>query len=65
MTGRTVCEIQMVQHEDRRARIAVRVPDVALRRPIHHAQPVLPDGDSMAVLLDPTGISFGICRLKG
>jgi uncharacterized protein len=25
---------------------------------------VLPDGDSMAVLLDPTGISFGICRLK-
>jgi len=26
---------------------------------------VLPDGDSMAVLLDPTGISFGICRLKG
>jgi predicted enzyme related to lactoylglutathione lyase len=26
---------------------------------------ILPDGDVMAVLLDPTGISFGICRLKG
>jgi len=26
---------------------------------------ILPDGDSMAVLLDPTGISFGICRLAG
>jgi len=26
---------------------------------------VLPDGDCMAILLDPTGISFGICRLKG
>jgi|HubBroStandDraft_1064217.scaffolds.fasta_scaffold158577_1 uncharacterized protein len=25
---------------------------------------VLPDGDTMAVLLDPTGISFGLCRLK-
>jgi uncharacterized protein len=25
---------------------------------------VLPDGDTMAVLLDPTGISFGICRLR-
>jgi predicted enzyme related to lactoylglutathione lyase len=25
---------------------------------------VLPDGDTIAVLLDPTGISFGICRLK-
>jgi predicted enzyme related to lactoylglutathione lyase len=24
---------------------------------------VLPDGDSMAVLLDPTGIPFGICTL--
>jgi predicted enzyme related to lactoylglutathione lyase len=26
---------------------------------------VLPDGDSMAVLLDPTGIPFGVCRLNG
>ena len=26
-------------------------------------QSVLPDGDTMAVLLDPTGISFGVCRL--
>jgi len=26
---------------------------------------ILPDGDSMAVLLDPTGISFGICSLNG
>jgi predicted enzyme related to lactoylglutathione lyase len=26
---------------------------------------VLPDGDTMAVLLDPTGLSFGICRLRG
>jgi predicted enzyme related to lactoylglutathione lyase len=25
---------------------------------------VLPDGDTMAVLLDPAGLSFGICRLK-
>lgn len=25
---------------------------------------VLPDGDTMAVLLDPTGLSFGICQLK-
>ena len=25
---------------------------------------ILPDGDTMAVLLDPTGISFAICRLK-
>jgi uncharacterized protein len=25
---------------------------------------VLADGDSLAVLLDPTGISFGTCRLK-
>lgn len=25
---------------------------------------VLPDGDTMAVLLDPTGITFGVCRLK-
>src|SRR5580692_461229 len=25
---------------------------------------ILPDGDSTAVLLDPTGISFGICRLN-
>lgn len=25
---------------------------------------VLPDGDTMAVLLDPTGISFGVCQLK-
>ncbi len=25
---------------------------------------VLPDGDTMAVLLDPTGLSFGVCRLK-
>jgi uncharacterized protein len=25
---------------------------------------VLPDGDSMAVLADPTGISFGICTLR-
>lgn len=24
---------------------------------------VLPDGDEMAVLLDPMGMSFGICRL--
>jgi predicted enzyme related to lactoylglutathione lyase len=24
----------------------------------------LPDGDAMAVLLDPTGVSFGLCRLK-
>lgn len=24
---------------------------------------VLPDGDAMAVLQDPTGISFGLCRL--
>ncbi len=24
---------------------------------------VLPDGDEMAVLKDPTGLSFGICRL--
>ena len=23
---------------------------------------VLPDGDTMAVLLDPTGLSFGVCR---
>jgi uncharacterized protein len=23
----------------------------------------LPDGDTMAVLLDPTGLSFGLCRL--
>lgn len=26
---------------------------------------VLPDGDSMAVLLDPTGISFAVCTAKG
>ncbi|MFO1499448.1 MAG: VOC family protein [Verrucomicrobiota bacterium] len=25
---------------------------------------VLPDGDTMAILLDPAGLSFGICRLK-
>jgi predicted enzyme related to lactoylglutathione lyase len=25
---------------------------------------VLPDGDTMAVLQDPTGMSFGICRLQ-
>lgn len=25
---------------------------------------VLPDGDTMAVLLDPTGLSFGICQLS-
>ena len=25
---------------------------------------VLPDGDTMAVLLDPTGISFGVCKLR-
>jgi predicted enzyme related to lactoylglutathione lyase len=25
---------------------------------------VLPDGDMMAVLLDPTGLSFGVCHLK-
>ena len=25
---------------------------------------VLPDGDTMAVLVDPAGISFGICRLR-
>ncbi len=25
---------------------------------------VLPDGDTMAVLLDPGGLSFGICRLR-
>ena len=25
---------------------------------------VLPDGDTMAVLVDPTGISFGVCTLK-
>jgi len=25
---------------------------------------VLPDGDTMAVLHDPTGISFGVCALK-
>jgi predicted enzyme related to lactoylglutathione lyase len=25
---------------------------------------VLPDGDTMAVLLDPTGLSFGVCTLK-
>ena len=24
---------------------------------------VLPDGDTMAVLLDPTGLSFGVCHL--
>ncbi|HVY71621.1 MAG TPA: VOC family protein [Verrucomicrobiae bacterium] len=24
----------------------------------------LPDGDVMAVLLDPAGLSFGVCRLK-
>ena len=24
---------------------------------------VLPDGDTMAILQDPTGMSFGICRL--
>ena len=24
---------------------------------------VLPDGDTMAVLLDPTGLSFGVCQL--
>jgi len=23
----------------------------------------LPDGDTMAVLMDPTGVSFGVCRL--
>jgi predicted enzyme related to lactoylglutathione lyase len=26
---------------------------------------VLPDGDTMAVLSDPTGLPFGVCRLKG
>lgn len=26
---------------------------------------MLPDGDAMAVLQDPTGLSFGICRLNG
>ena len=26
---------------------------------------VLPDGDTMTVLLDPVGLSFGVCRLKG
>jgi predicted enzyme related to lactoylglutathione lyase len=26
---------------------------------------VLPDGDTMAILQDPTGMSFGICRLAG
>lgn len=25
---------------------------------------ILPDGDAMAVLLDPTGISFGVCTLQ-
>ena len=25
---------------------------------------VLPDGDTMAVLQDPTGMTFGVCRLK-
>ena len=25
---------------------------------------VLPDGDAMAVLLDPAGISFAVCQLK-
>ncbi len=25
---------------------------------------VLPDGDTMAILLDPTGLSFGVCQLK-
>lgn len=25
---------------------------------------VLPDGDVMAVLMDPTGLPFGVCRLK-
>jgi uncharacterized protein len=24
---------------------------------------VLPDGDSMAILVDPTGLSFGLCKL--
>ena len=26
---------------------------------------MLPDGDAMAVLQDPTGLSFGICQLNG
>src|SRR5262245_27000489 len=25
---------------------------------------VLPDGDTMAVMLDPTGLAFGVCRLR-
>jgi predicted enzyme related to lactoylglutathione lyase len=25
---------------------------------------VLPDGDSMAVLIDPSGLSFGVCTLQ-
>jgi predicted enzyme related to lactoylglutathione lyase len=25
---------------------------------------VLPDGDAMAVLMDPTGLPFGVCKLK-
>lgn len=25
---------------------------------------ILPDGDTMAVLLDPTGMPFGVCKLK-
>jgi|ERR1043166_761579 predicted enzyme related to lactoylglutathione lyase len=25
---------------------------------------VLPDGDTMAVILDPTGLSFGVCQLR-
>ena len=25
---------------------------------------VLPDGDTMAVLVDPVGITFGVCRIK-
>jgi predicted enzyme related to lactoylglutathione lyase len=25
---------------------------------------ILPDGDTMAVLTDPTGLPFGICRIK-
>jgi predicted enzyme related to lactoylglutathione lyase len=36
---------------------------VALGAAVVVPKAVLPDGDTMAVLVDPTGLAFGLCAL--
>ena len=61
MSFREALHTEFLARRRRNARYSLRAFARSLGGKVLVPKSVLPDGDTMAVLHDPTGISFGVC----